>query len=55
MEKLRQKRPEQREVFATGSGIPVKTVYAPDDIKDLEYLEDLGMPGSFPFTRVCPA
>jgi|UPI0004AFB340 methylmalonyl-CoA mutase N-terminal domain/subunit len=51
MEKLRQKRPEQREVFATGSGIPVKTVYAPDDIKDLEYLEDLGMPGSFPFTR----
>ncbi|WP_300526394.1 methylmalonyl-CoA mutase family protein [Aminiphilus sp.] len=51
MEKSRQKRPEQRAVFATGSGIPVKTVYAPDDIKDLEYLDDLGMPGSFPFTR----
>jgi methylmalonyl-CoA mutase N-terminal domain/subunit len=51
MEKSRQKRPEQRAVFVTGSGIPVKTVYAPDDIKDLEYLDDLGMPGSFPFTR----
>lgn len=51
LEKSRQKRPEQRAQFATGSGIPVKTVYVPNDIEDLDYSDDLGMPGSFPFTR----
>ncbi len=35
----------------TPSGIPIKEVYLPDDIKDLDYEQDLGMPGEFPFTR----
>ncbi len=35
----------------TISGIPIKIVYVPADIKDLDYEQDLGMPGHFPFTR----
>jgi methylmalonyl-CoA mutase N-terminal domain/subunit len=35
----------------TRSGIPVKPVYTPDDVRDLSYEEKLGAPGSFPFTR----
>lgn len=33
------------------SGIEVKPVYTPDDIKDLEYERDLGNPGEYPYTR----
>lgn len=37
--------------FVTVSGIPIKPLYTPLDIKDLEYEKDLGCPGSYPFTR----
>ncbi|MCS7259033.1 MAG: methylmalonyl-CoA mutase family protein, partial [candidate division WOR-3 bacterium] len=35
----------------TISGIPIKIVYVPQDIVDLDYERDLGMPGKYPFTR----
>ncbi len=35
----------------TQAFIPVKVVYNPDDIKDVDYDRDLGDPGCFPFTR----
>lgn len=35
----------------TWSGFPVKEVYTPDDMKDLDYDRDLGNPGQFPYTR----
>ncbi len=35
----------------TQAFIPVKVVYTPDDIKDVDYDRDLGDPGTFPFTR----
>ncbi len=35
----------------TTSGIEVKPVYGPDDIRDLDYERDLGDPGQYPFTR----
>jgi methylmalonyl-CoA mutase N-terminal domain/subunit len=35
----------------TISGIPVKIIYLPADIKNLDYDRDLGMPGKYPFTR----
>jgi methylmalonyl-CoA mutase N-terminal domain/subunit len=35
----------------TTSGIPVKPVYGPQDTAELDYLEDLGFPGEYPFTR----
>ena len=44
-------RGEREEKFETPSGIPLKHVYGPEDIENLNYLEDLGFPGAPPFTR----
>ncbi|MFW9823127.1 MAG: methylmalonyl-CoA mutase family protein, partial [Candidatus Thorarchaeota archaeon] len=44
-------RGEREEKFETPSGIPLKHVYGPEDIEDIDYLEDLGFPGAPPFTR----
>jgi methylmalonyl-CoA mutase N-terminal domain/subunit len=49
-EKL-QKRPERKEEFTTGSGSPVKRYYTPVDIADMDYANDLGFPGQYPYTR----
>lgn len=35
----------------TPSGIPIKDVYFPAHINNLNYDNDLGKPGEFPFTR----
>ncbi len=35
----------------TRSKIPLKQVYTPDDIKDLDYQKQLNDPGSYPYTR----
>jgi len=43
--------PERRESFETTSGIPVERVYTPLDAADVDYVEDVGMPGQYPFTR----
>ncbi len=43
------RRSETREQYLTRSGIPVKRVYLPDP--SFDYLEKLGFPGDFPFTR----
>ena len=45
-----EKFPERKEVFTTGSGDPVERVYYPDNPGD-EYLEKLGFPGEYPYTR----
>lgn len=37
--------------FETVSGMPVKDLYTPEDIADLDYMRDLGFPGEYPFTR----
>ena len=37
--------------FQTDSGIPLKKVYGPEDIADLDYTRDLGLPGGAPYTR----
>jgi len=43
--------PERKNDFSTVSGIPVKRLYTPEDIKNLAYVKDLGFPGEVPFTR----
>jgi methylmalonyl-CoA mutase N-terminal domain/subunit len=45
------KAPEREKEFETVSGIPLKRAYTPDDTADLNYEEQLNMPGVFPFTR----
>lgn len=47
---LRDKHPERRKSFITPSGIPIPPTLIPEDI-DLDYGEDLGFPGEYPFTR----
>jgi methylmalonyl-CoA mutase N-terminal domain/subunit len=37
--------------FTTVSDLPIKKLYTPDDIENLDYLKDLGFPGEFPYTR----
>lgn len=51
LETQKQKRPERQPEFATDAGIAIKTAYTPDDNIDLDYEKDLGLPGSYPFTR----
>ncbi len=43
--------PERKESFETPSGIPLDRVYTPEHTADLDYLQDLGFPGEFPYTR----
>ncbi|MGA1862690.1 methylmalonyl-CoA mutase family protein [Deferribacter thermophilus] len=43
--------PERKKDFRTTSGIKIKPFYTPDDIKNLNYDEQLGYPGLYPFTR----
>jgi len=37
--------------FTTVSGKDIKVCYTPDDIKNINYLADLGFPGEYPYTR----
>ncbi|MFQ5837704.1 MAG: methylmalonyl-CoA mutase [Thermoplasmata archaeon] len=44
-------KPERTERFMTTSSLDVEGLYTPLDVKDLDYMRDLGFPGEFPFTR----
>ncbi|MCK4482424.1 methylmalonyl-CoA mutase family protein [Candidatus Bathyarchaeota archaeon] len=44
-------RPERKSEFRNHSDTLIKRVYTPEDIKDLDYMRDLGLPGEYPFTR----
>ncbi|ALM75447.1 acyl-CoA mutase large subunit family protein [Thermococcus barophilus] len=46
------KRPERKEKFLTDDGFEIKRVYTPADLgEDWDYMEKLGFPGEYPFTR----
>lgn len=51
LSKSLQKFPERKKEFKNSSGIDIKRLYSPSDIEDLDYIEDLGIPGQYPFTR----
>ncbi len=42
---------ERQNEFRTPSGIVLERLYTPEDIEDLDYDQDLGYPGEYPFTR----
>ncbi|KPL87891.1 methylmalonyl-CoA mutase [Ardenticatena maritima] len=44
------RRPERRPTFETSSHIPVDRLYTPADV-EVDYLNDLGFPGEYPYTR----
>jgi methylmalonyl-CoA mutase N-terminal domain/subunit len=43
--------PERRHRFITTSSEPVERLYTPLDVAGMDYLEDLGFPGEYPYTR----
>jgi methylmalonyl-CoA mutase N-terminal domain/subunit len=43
--------PERKDQFVTTSGEPIRRLYTPLDVADLDYRDDLGHPGEYPFTR----
>lgn len=43
--------PERLENFMTTSGEPINRLYSPLDVADLDYMDDLGFPGEYPYTR----
>ncbi len=45
------RKPERQDEFTTISGRPVERIYTPLDVADQDYLQDLGLPGEYPFTR----
>ena len=50
--KFIEKRPERKEKFMTDDGFEIKRLYTPADLgEDWDYLEKLGFPGEYPFTR----
>lgn len=51
IEKSIQKFPERKKDFSNCSERPIERLYTPEDIEGLDYAEDLGFPGLYPFTR----
>jgi methylmalonyl-CoA mutase N-terminal domain/subunit len=53
IEKAGKQKAEKGRRFSTVSDLEIKAIYTPEDIKDLDFSEDIGYPGGFPFTRGC--
>jgi len=51
LKKALERAKERQEIFETTSGIELKRLYMPYDLGDFDYLEELGFPGEYPFTR----
>lgn len=51
LNKVITRNPESKPEFTTGSWLPVERTALPEIFTDDEYLEKLGFPGEFPFTR----
>jgi methylmalonyl-CoA mutase, N-terminal domain len=49
--KVLNKFPERKEKFMTGSNKEVERLYDPLDLENINYLEDIGYPGDYPYTR----
>ncbi|MDY7019300.1 MAG: methylmalonyl-CoA mutase family protein [Chloroflexota bacterium] len=42
---------DSTKVFSYRINSEIKEVYAPEDISDIDYIQDVGKPGEYPFTR----
>ena len=51
--KGRRQRTERKRRFSTVSDLEIKAIYTPEDVKNLDFAQDIGYPGVFPFTRGC--
>lgn len=46
-----ERRGELKPEYRSESGIPIARLYTPLDLQDQDYTQDIGFPGSFPYTR----
>ena len=51
LEPLKQRFGERQESFHTDSGLEIEPVYTPEDRDGFDYMEQLGFPGEYPYTR----
>ena len=51
LEPTLKKAPERATAFTTISGQRIDRLYAPDDVADIDPVQDIGTPGAFPYTR----
>ncbi len=51
LNKVLQRFPERKEIFTTGSDKEVERLYLPDEETKGDYLEKIGFPGQYPYTR----
>jgi methylmalonyl-CoA mutase, N-terminal domain len=42
---------ERPKKFMTVSSVPIKPLYTPEDVENLDYMRDLNYPGAYPYTR----
>ena len=46
-----ERRPERQEKFITTSSTPIERLYTPKGTEPAEYLENINLPGQYPYTR----
>ena len=51
VEKAISKFPERKQKFTSTSGYEIKRVYTPEDVEHIDYVNDIGFPGDYPYTR----
>jgi methylmalonyl-CoA mutase N-terminal domain/subunit len=51
LQKTLKSMPERQKEFITTSSEPINRLYTPLDIADMDYEQDLGLPGEHPYTR----
>jgi methylmalonyl-CoA mutase N-terminal domain/subunit len=51
LEPALKKIPERNIPFTTVSGVPIKRLYTPADIQDIDFEKEIGWPGEYPYTR----
>jgi methylmalonyl-CoA mutase N-terminal domain/subunit len=49
--KTLQRNAERRASFTTGGGLPLERLYDPESLGERDYVDHIGFPGEYPFTR----
>lgn len=51
VERVLRSSPDQKERFSTVSDLEIKRLYTPEDIQGMNFAEDIGVPGEYPYLR----
>lgn len=51
LEPALKKIPERDIPFTTVSGVPIKRLYTPNDVQNIDFEKEIGWPGEYPYTR----